>query len=371
MKDKFKTEASLASQTFTQNRIDFLDFMRIFAFLSVLLGHKFFPHLAAIAKNTNTHISIRYLAEGMMPLCYGGAAGVVVFFFISGYIITHVLQKEDTVEFLIKRVFRIYPLYIFAVFSEAYIGFIVHGIELPPLSIWVPRLLLLGDFFDTPYSLMGVEWTLRVEIMFYLFMAVLKLTGLLKRTEWLPFIFVICTVILYKLGPFPDFQGAAIGYFTLYEPFLFIGSIIYLAEHKMANKQLCIASIFFIFIGFLILIAKIQPFWKDSNYAVFALLLFLSSWLFRAYLNGGPLIRFFSNMTYSIYLFHNWLWPYLETIIIKTGIANKPNGILIFFALIMVCYIAHRTVENYGIKLGHYAVIKYRNRIPQSISKAI
>ena len=370
MNDKFKNEASLASQSITQNRIDFLDFMRVFAFLSVLLGHKYYSHLAQISQNTNTHISFRYLAEGIMPLCFGGAAGVVVFFFVSGYIIMHVLQKEDAVEFLIKRVFRIYPLYIFAVLTEAYVGYMADGIELPSLSILVPRLLLLGDFFDTPYSLTGVEWTLRVEVMFYLFMAGLKLTGLIKRTEWLPLIFVICSILLYKVGPFPSFQGALTGYFSLYEPFLFIGTIIYLIEHKMANKKLCIASILFIFIGFLFLIIKIQPFYKDSNYAVFALLLFLSSWFFRAYLNGGPLIRFFSNMTYSIYLFHNWLWPYLGTIIIKTGITNKPPGILIFFALITFCYIAHRTVENYGIKLGHY-VLKYRNRTSHSISKAI
>lgn len=277
----------------TKSRIDFLDFMRIFAFLSVLVGHKLFPQLPALANDISNHITIRCIAEGLMPLCRGGAAGVVVFFFfISGYIITYVLQKEAEVEFLIKRVFRIYPIYNFAVFAEAFIGLMVHGSELPPLSVWVPRLLLLGDFFDTKYSLAGVEWTLRIEIMFYVFMAALKLTGLLKRSEWLPAIFVLCTILLHMVGPFPVLRGSSNGHFTLYGPFLFVGSVIYLAEHSMANRKYCIASIMLIFIAFLVLIAKLQPSWKEPNYAVFALLLFLGAWGFRGYLTGGPLTRF-------------------------------------------------------------------------------
>jgi peptidoglycan/LPS O-acetylase OafA/YrhL len=173
---------------------------------------------------------------------------LVVFFFTSGYIITHVLQAETTIEFLIKRVFRIYPLYIFAVLTEVFLGSMVHGVGLPPLSILIPRLLLLGDFFDTGYSLGGVDWTLRIEIMFYVFMAALKSTGLLKRSDWLPAVFVLCTGVLHMVGPFPVFAGWSNGYFTLYGPFLFIGSVIYLAEHQIARKKYCIASIVLIFL---------------------------------------------------------------------------------------------------------------------------
>ena len=105
--------------------------MRIFAFISVLVGHKIYDKLEFASQNQSLHITIRYLAEALLPLCLGGAAGVIVFFLTSGYIITHVLQKEETAEFIVKRIFRIYPLYIFAVITEALLARIIDGVELP------------------------------------------------------------------------------------------------------------------------------------------------------------------------------------------------------------------------------------------------
>jgi hypothetical protein len=74
---------------------------------------------------------------------------------ISGFIIMHILQKEFTVEFIIKVYFRIYPLLIFVVILEFMMDYLAKGHLLPP--IWIPRLLLLGDFSDAPYALGGVE----------------------------------------------------------------------------------------------------------------------------------------------------------------------------------------------------------------------
>lgn len=141
----------------TFDRVVFLDYMRVFAFVSVLVGHKFFDILTLVANSPQQHISIRFLAEAMIPLCQGGAAGVVVFFLTSGYIITHVLQSEAPAAFLIKRIFRIYPLYLFAVAMELAFR-AASGLPIPEPIIIVQRMLLIGDFFNTPYGLKGVEW---------------------------------------------------------------------------------------------------------------------------------------------------------------------------------------------------------------------
>ena len=53
-----------------------------------------------------------------------------------------------------------------AVLMEAAINSFFYGV-FPDMSVLVPQLLLIGDFFGTPYSLGGVEWTLRVEVLFY------------------------------------------------------------------------------------------------------------------------------------------------------------------------------------------------------------
>lgn len=38
-----------------------------------------------------------------------GWLGVAIFFLVSGFIISHVAMRENRVEFIVKRVFRIYP----------------------------------------------------------------------------------------------------------------------------------------------------------------------------------------------------------------------------------------------------------------------
>jgi peptidoglycan/LPS O-acetylase OafA/YrhL len=79
--------------------------MRIFAFASVLIGHKFYPAIERFVADQNNSEMARLALSLTMPLFYGGVVGVIVFFLVSGYIITHVLQHERPLEFLVKRRF--------------------------------------------------------------------------------------------------------------------------------------------------------------------------------------------------------------------------------------------------------------------------
>lgn len=336
------------------SRIDFLDFMRIFAFLSVLVGHKFYTALSALASDPSNHLSIRTLIEVLLPLCMGGAAGVIVFFFTSGYIIAHVLRSETTTEFLIKRMLRIYPLYAVVVLLEIYLDWLFRNGALPPLSVWLPRVLLLGDMFGTPYALAGVEWTLRIEITFYVLMATLKAIGLLEKPTWLPILFLCCVVLLYVAEPFPQFEGGFKGYVTIYSPFLLIGVLIYLAEHRLASPLHCMAVAVLAMLASLMLVANIQPFWKESHYAVLALLVFSSAWWFRGSLIAGPIVRLLSSLTYSIYLLHNWIWPYLSTLAEWLGVFGASRQLLVLLMLFSICYVLHCIVEQPSTRLGRY-----------------
>ncbi|MFU2327803.1 acyltransferase family protein [Pseudomonas sp. NFX98] len=341
-----------------KDRIVFLDYMRVFAFMSVLIGHKFLGHLNAIAADATQHIAIRYLAEATIPLT--SACGVIVFFLTSGYIITHVIQTEKPTEFLIKRFFRIYPLYAAAIVLEAVMERTINGLPFPPLSILLPRLLLVGDFFSTPYALLNVEWTLRIEVMFYLFMAALKVTGLIKKPEWLPGTFLAASIALFISGPFPAFIPWSTGYFTIYAPYLLIGSCIYLAQYAKAKPGICVLSSALMLLLSLTAVAKYQPIWKESNYAAFALIIFVGAIVLQRYLHDGPLVRLFSNLTYAVYLFHNWLWQFLVDASLFIGIRWIPISVQVLIALFVFCYLTHITVEKYGLAVGRYAIKKYR-----------
>ncbi len=69
------------------NRLYFLDILRVFAFTSVLVGHKFYAYLINYINDANTHITIKFFLNLLSPLFAYGGAGVVVFFF--GFWIYH------------------------------------------------------------------------------------------------------------------------------------------------------------------------------------------------------------------------------------------------------------------------------------------
>ena len=166
------TATHIAATPARQKRIVFLDYLRIFAFASVFAGHKFAAPVQEMAQQAGLAGA---LARALWPFIEGGGAGVVVFFLVSGYVISEVLQREGAAPFLLRRVFRIYPLYITAALGE---WLLVN----PPAtgSQRLAQWLLAGDFTGAPYALAGVEWTLRLEMLFYAWMALLRLANLTR-----------------------------------------------------------------------------------------------------------------------------------------------------------------------------------------------
>ena len=183
-------------------RLVFLDYLRIFAFASVFAGHKFSAPVQAAAREGVGWQAAA--ARVLWPFIEGGGAGVVVFFLVSGYIITHVLQRERTPEFLVLRAFRIYPLYVVAVLADYSLLLAQRG-SWPPAHTLLPQLLLIGDLRGTPYALNGVEWTLRLEVTFYLLMAGCQMLGLVqaRRGRALALLFAGLVVLLHASPPFP------------------------------------------------------------------------------------------------------------------------------------------------------------------------
>lgn len=302
----------------------------------------------------------------MIPLCQGGAAGVVVFFLTSGYIITHVLQSEAPADFLFKRIFRIYPLYIFAVAMELAFN-AASGVALPDMTTIIQRMLLIGDFFNTPYGLAGVEWTLRIEVAFYLLMFLIKASGLMKAPWILPVLYLSIAAALYVAPIFPNGMGWSNGYFNMYSMFLLCGSCIYLAEKSLASRAISTIAIVLMCLLFLTLTAKVQPNWKESNYAVLAVGIFLVSFFCRELLADSKVLRLLSDLTYSVYLFHNWLWEYIYSVVSMISVQPSVALPLTTLSLLVFCYLAYRTVERYGVKAGSIFLRRIKTRLQPAL----
>lgn len=352
--------------TATQDRrILFLDGLRIFAFLSVLAGHEYYDVLAAVAADASVHATLRFLVSLVLPLIQNGGAGVVVFFLVSGYIITHVLQTEGSAQFLVKRAFRIYPLYVTALLIHSAVLLITgKGVA---LSVFVPQLLLIGDLFGTPYALAGVEWALRVEVAFYLAMAaVFHFRSLPRFRAALPYVLLAGVLLAVAVGPIPGGEVKAKGYLTIYFPFLLLGAGVYLLEKKEASRSFVLVLGALVLLQYFVMIARHQPAWLGHHFAALAVGLFAGAWALRTRFKPAPWLRFTSDLTFSVYLFHVWFLDYATKALTMAGVGKTAAMTLALAALLVTCYAAVRWVEKPSNRLG--AAIASRRAPPAEVT---
>ncbi|MFM9976631.1 MAG: acyltransferase family protein [Sphingomonadaceae bacterium] len=149
-----------------QTRLAYVDSMRLVAAALVFAQHLF---------EARPGFGKTYL----IPLA-PGVAGVALFFFISGFVIPMAARGGlDIRQFMIRRFFRIYPLYLAAL--AVIVAAAVSGL-LPQLDVivksaafvWAANLLLVAEYVGV-LPFIGVAWTLSVELIWYAMFAVFVL----------------------------------------------------------------------------------------------------------------------------------------------------------------------------------------------------
>lgn len=154
-------------------RVAQVDALRALAAGLVLVTHAtevFRPHALAAG-----HSTWLYTAAHAVDL---GRIGVIVFFLISGYVVANTLDNPATTvpRFLVRRFFRLYPLFWLSVAAACVVFF--HGIVDP--ATFAANLTMLPTVLGRePY--LGLYWTLETELAFYLVAVGLLSAGLLRQ----------------------------------------------------------------------------------------------------------------------------------------------------------------------------------------------
>ena len=163
-----------------------------------------------------------------------GRIGVILFFAISGFVIPSSLRavgNQTTSNalrvFFIRRVFRLYPAYWVSVLAAALLGLYF----MTPFSvktIWL-NLTMIQSVFGAP-DVMGLYWTLRLELIFYIACALLFTFKLLQQPRWLavgmfggPIVFAVLPRCVHWLNPHwlnPASAGPFLNYLTEYGLFI-------------------------------------------------------------------------------------------------------------------------------------------------------
>lgn len=277
-----------------------------------------------------------------------GWFGVCLFFLISGYVITHVAQRESSVQFVIRRILRIYP---------PLAGAILLAVGLGPYSgeifaggwrdvLWGMTLL---NYFKVPQSVvLGVAWTLVIEVLFYALVAVQ--TSWVRRRPRTSVVLNLSACVLViacsrRLGDGFLLFAASVAFI----PYLIFGQILYLrSRHKVGAGFLTVAGVAaYATIQFGIREIHVSFLALGNSYLlsfVFALCLFVIAML----VNFKPPrpIMFTAQVSYSLYLVHGPVGFAALALGMRMGFPYSASLSFAVAAVFGVAFIFNRMIER-------------------------
>lgn len=294
-----------------------IEALRALACLLVVYCHVVGRPLVIFNTSWPPHTVINHYLTGPLGIIQNfGLLGVAIFFLISGFIITHTALAESRLTFLIKRVLRIYPPLIIAVFGVALLAKGSKAIGWTDAELGVGNTNILQaitgfDFFVRAQPMLGVGWSISVELFFYasvlIFMPLMKRAPLIFTSVMIAWSLAITMLLKFALPwcGYPCGIGATL---FAYMPILCIGIAIYFMWQGRIRFPTGVALIVAAWIIFIKGLAQVNPATLTMNYPLqFALALgvFLSGLWFFEYSRKNPqIVRFFADISYSLYLVH-------------------------------------------------------------------
>ncbi|MCK1396144.1 acyltransferase [Bradyrhizobium sp. 1] len=275
-----------------------------------------------------------------------GRFGVILFFFISGFLIPSSIanQPKPLVSFAIGRLFRLYPLYWFSVVLAIAVMAVL-GMKLPSLAMVLANTtmfqLLLG--FE---NILYPYWTLLIEHFFYILCALLFVVGALHSALRMQYVaalaaggIILLSCVLIALPAIKYAKPAADLMYTA--SFLFamiVGHNIRMAQGSdQRQARVLIAAAFvvvfaFIFVarvrvgGYSLLLSPASVFFSTVG----ALAVFLLALRWRAFTSAA--FVYLGRVSYGLYLFHGIaLW-------VAMALIGKSGGTLHFALLILLVF---------------------------------
>lgn len=303
-----------------------------------------------------------------------GPLGVSIFFLISGLVIPFSLAKLNPREFLFARAMRILPSYWFAwLFLLGTLLLASQAWQRPfPWPTWVlfSNAILLQDIFQHP-SIDMVNWTLSIEIKFYL-IAALCHQAFLRAKLW-PLLSLALACLLLNVGyqswithwPGGFALLTGLSQAAVFIPFMLIGSVVhfYLAG-KMSLTQTVLCS--FVLCAIFLLGWQQGPlraqFPVVPKIYLTGLALFLLAVYFRAYFMPSQLLDRLADLSYPLYLVHaipgyvlctwllHWQTPYPVILAVQ------------FVSLLTLAWLIHLGLEKPGIRLSQRLILHWRQQ---------
>ena len=312
-----------------------------------------------------------------------GRFGVILFFFISGFLIPSSIanQPRPLVSFAIGRFFRLYPLYWFSIILALAV-MIVLGNKLPGAG----TVLANTTMFQ---MLMGFEnvldpyWTLLIEHFFYILCALLFVAGILHSAARMQYVAIasaagiILLAMVLIAAPTMKYAKpeADLMYIASFLFAMIVGHNVRMAQGGDVRAVFTRVSILFVVVLALISVARIRVGGYSallSPASVFistvgALLVFLLALRQRAFTAGA--FVYAGRISYGLYLFHGIaLW-------VAIALVGKPadglRALLLFVLVFGLAFITSAATFNL-IEEPFIAIGKtIRRRVVRNVSPRV
>lgn len=354
-------------------KYEYIDALRGLAIVGVFLTH------------LRQHISIpNVVLERILIL---GQHGVQFFFVVSAFTLCMSIEARGTLQskkeqkyFLLRRFFRIAPLYYFAIFIYTLNILIIPTASFPNniliKDIVLNVLFLHGFSVGSISSIPPGGWSIAAEMMFYLILPTLlkNITSFKKSIQWFFCIFTASMmfkllgrlyIIYFSRGGSESLLSEEGWYFYFWLPnqiSVFMLGIVgfYLIKEKLQIIKkyapfLPVAVVFFGVITYQISFNYNSQLWYPVHlilsFSFLSILLFLHIKPLKIVVN--PFWVFMGKISYGIYLFHFIVLSGLDKINSHYLVLGRVTFSLLAISLSMLCaYLSFTFIETRGINWG-------------------
>ncbi|SDH78829.1 acyltransferase family protein [Agrococcus jejuensis] len=341
-----------------------LDQLRGLAAASVVVAHLVGGFLADHGRDWPPMTLLRRFALDPLVIVQDmGWLGVAVFFLISGYVVTQARQRERAWAFGVRRILRIYPPLIATILLVLAItpAPTPAGLSVVSAGAGVEDWLVAGTLANyvlpgfTP--IVGVAWTLAVEVVFYALVAAI---GWLRgRAVWLMpvLILVVCAAAVLTARSFGDVYFLVAANLS-YVPLLVLGQLTFLWHRGQVRAWVAIALGVAAWVVFVLGLEGIQPIFLDppTSYGPSLLLagaLFAGAIALEGRLRSRRALRVLAARSYSLYLVHGPVGlTVLWMVVLELGLPYELGLALALAAVAAATELVHRAAEVPGIAIG-------------------
>jgi peptidoglycan/LPS O-acetylase OafA/YrhL len=358
----------------TTGKVLFADQLRGIAALMVVISH--FAGIYWFERPLVSAVTFSPLQEAAVPA--GAAAllnalpfnpgplGVAVFFLISGFVIPFSFRHHNARSFLLARLLRIYPTYLAALAlglaaraaSAAYWG---ESFSIKPISV-IGNALLVHDLVGMS-SIDLVNWTLVIELKFYLLFALAR-TAILRWKGGFVLVLSLLALVVnvaasFALSYLPQRLGYAVmglAHEAMFLPFMLLGTLFYLRLlGNLTIGHLATASVLALalFLG----AWKVGPMTAAFDSAAVSYIwgwgIFGLCFLVRERAVALAPLRWLSAISYPLYLVHSMLgYVLMQALMLGHGIAYPVAAAAALLVALGAAWAIHHWVERPSIERG-------------------